>query len=289
MAEHVAKKHKRVAPPSSTIGHMSKEPRLKGRVAVISGAGQGFGQAIAVRFVEEGCKVVMFSRRGCAETAAMISKIEGLDVPVDSIVLDTKADLSDEKSLKAMVAATVAKFGKLDILVNNAASFVFESVETATAEDWDWTCAVNIKGHALTTKACLPYLKESDSAAVVFQGSISSFVAQPNCATYATVKGAIVQLARNCAYDFSKYGIRVNSVCAGTIETPISATEREAHGWTYDEWEALKIKDVMLRRVGHVREVANATLFYACSESTYCTGSHLMVDGGQTACTVMDD
>ena len=81
----------------------------------------------------------------------------------------------------------------------------------------------------------------------------------------------------------------MNSVCAGTIETPISATEREAHGWTYDEWEALKIKDVMLRRVGHVREVANATLFYACSESTYCTGSHLMVDGGQTACTVMDD
>ena len=93
---------------------------------------------------------------------------------------------------------------------------------------------------------------------------------------------------KNCSYDLSKYGIRCNAVCAGTIETPISAEERKAHGWSYDEWEALKVKDVMLRRVGHVREIANATLFYASDESSYCTGSHLMVDGGQTSCTVME-
>ena len=136
--------------------------------------------------------------------------------------------------------------------------------------------------------------------------------------SYATMKGAIVQLARNCAYDFAKYNIRSNSVCAGTIETPISVEERkvsaaarrpppllhahcascqrpraktspmmQAHGWSYEEWQALKTKDVMLGRVGHVREVANATLFFACAESSYCTGTHLMVDGGQTPCTTM--
>ena len=88
--------------------------------------------------------------------------------------------------------------------------------------------------------------------------------------------------------DFAKYKIRSNSVCAGTIETPISAEERAAHGWTYAEWEALKTKDVMLGRVGHTREIANATLFFACDESTYCTAAHLMVDGGQTPCTVME-
>ena len=78
-------------------------------------------------------------------------------------------------------------------------------------------------------------------------------------------------------------------MCAGTIETPISKVEREAHGWTYEQWEKLKTKDVILRRVGTTREVANATLYYACDESSYCTGGHLMVDGGQTSCTVMPD
>ena len=77
-------------------------------------------------------------------------------------------------------------------------------------------------------------------------------------------------------------------MCAGTIETPISAEERKAHNWTYEQWEALKVKDVMLGRVGNTREIANATLFFACSESSYCTATHLMVDGGQTPCTVIE-
>ena len=100
---------------------------------------------------------------------------------------------------------------------------------------------------------------------------------------------AILQMAKNCAYDLAKYNIRVNTVCAGTVETPISQVERESHGWTFEEWEKLKVKDVILRRVGNTREVANATLFYASSESSYCTGGFLMVDGGQTSCTVMAD
>jgi len=134
----------------------------------------------------------------------------------------------------------------------------------------------------------LPYMKAAAGASIVWQGSISSFLAQPDCATYSTMKGAIVQLARNCAYDFAKYKIRSNSVCAGTIETPISKEERAAHGWSYEEWQALKTKDVMLGRVGTVREVANATLFFASDESSYCTGTHLMVDGGQVPCTTME-
>jgi NAD(P)-dependent dehydrogenase (short-subunit alcohol dehydrogenase family) len=103
----------------------------------------------------------------------------------------------------------------------------------------------------------------------------------------ATTKGAIVQLARNCAYDLAKYNIRCNSICAGTIETPISKQEREDHGWSYEEWEALKTQDVMLGRVGTPWEIANAAVFFASDESSYCTGTHLMVDGGAAACTVM--
>lgn len=268
---------------------MSKQPRLSGKVCIISGGSRGFGQAIAVRFVEEGGKVVVFSRGGCDETKQLIATIPDLPGNVDDWCLSLKCDMCDEKSVGEMIKLVHQKFGdKIDVLVNNACTFVFHSVETATPADWDKTLGINVKGHAIVTKACLPGMKAAGGGSIVFQGSISSFLAQPGCATYSTIKAAIVQLARNCAYDLAKYRIRVNSVCAGTIETPISADERSAHGWTYDQWEALKIKDVMLRRVGHVREVANATLFYACDESSYCTGGHLMVDGGQTACTVME-
>jgi dihydroanticapsin dehydrogenase len=199
------------------------------------------------------------------------------------------SDIGSEEDCNKAASLTAAKFGPhIHVLVNNAALFVFHSVEHASADDWDRSAAVNIKGHALLTKACLPYMKAAGGGSIVFQGSISAFLAQPNCATYSTMKGAIVQLARNCAYDFAKYNIRVNSICAGTIETPISVEERKAHGWTYEHWESLKIKDVMLGRVGHVREIANSTLFFACDESSYCTATHLMVDGGQTPCTIME-
>ena len=267
---------------------MSREPRMAGKVCIISGASRGFGQAIACRFGEEGGKVACLSRGNADETLALIDSIEG-SPPVDEVAMYHTCDISDEASIQTAVAAVHAKFGaEIHVLVNNAAAFVLKSVEFATAEDWDWSSAVNIKGHALVTKACIPGMKAAGEGSIVFQGSISSFRAQPNCAVYATSKGAIVQLARSCAYDLAKYKIRVNSVCAGTIETPISANEREQQGWTYDEWEALKIKDVMLRRVGNTREIANATLFFASGESSYCTGTHLMVDGGQSACTVMN-
>eukprot|EP00939_MAST-03C_sp_MAST-3C-sp1_P003424 g3424.t1 len=276
-----------------TIQHMSKEPRLAGKVAVVTGASRGFGQAIAIRFVEEGAKVVCCSRRGCDETLKMIQSIEGLTKDVSSVALSLKCDISDETSVKAMYAATSKWTGSdhLDILINNAAMFVFKSIEDATEEDWKRACSVNIIGSALVTKHAIPMLKRSKApfgTSIVFQGSISSFLAQPNCCTYSMTKAAVVQMARNSAYDLAKYKIRVNSICAGTVETPISKVEREEHGWTFEEWERLKVKDVILRRVGHVREVANATLFYASDESTYCTGGHLMVDGGQTSCTVME-
>eukprot|EP01113_Clastostelium_recurvatum_P040016 TRINITY_DN6177_c0_g1_i1.p1 TRINITY_DN6177_c0_g1~~TRINITY_DN6177_c0_g1_i1.p1 ORF type:complete len:279 (-),score=73.63 TRINITY_DN6177_c0_g1_i1:121-957(-) len=272
------------------VGHMSKEPRLKDRVCVISGASRGFGQAIAIRFVEEGAKVVLLSRSSCKETLDLIRTIDGL-ADADAVTLWCACDIGSEDEIKAAMGDIEKKFGEaIHVLINNAALFVFHSVEHASAEDWDRSAAVNIKGHALLTKHALPLMKKAPkgTASIVFQGSISSFLAQPNCATYATMKGAIVQMARNCAYDFAKYNIRVNSICAGTIETPISADERLAHGWTFDQWESLKTKDVMMGRVGNVREIANATLFFSCEESSYCTGTHLMVDGGQTPCTTME-
>ena len=193
--------------PYLLFGHMSKEPRLLGKVAIISGASRGFGQAIAVRFLEEGAKVVLLARSSMAETLGLMNQIAGITPEyIEANTLCSACDIETESDCQKVASSTVAKFGPaIHVLVNNAALFVFHSVETASAADWDRSAAVNIKGHALLTKACLPYMKNlpNGGASIVFQGSISAFLAQPNCATYATMKGAIVQLARNCAYDFA--------------------------------------------------------------------------------------
>jgi len=284
------------APPKEDQSRMSLEPRLKGKVAIITGASRGLGADIAVRYVEEGCRVVLLDVSDCCETLAKIGAIKNFDKPLSEAAIYIHCDISNEHQVKKAIAVATEHFDgpKIDILVNNACAFVFKSVEDASVEDWTKSMNVNILGHALVTKYCLPYMKHASKEApaghgpsIIFQGSISSFRGQPNCATYATTKGAIVQLARNCAYDLAKYGIRVNSICAGTIETPISQQERKEHGWTYEEWEALKTQDVMLGRVGTPQEIANSAVFFGSDESSYCTGTTLMVDGGAAACTVM--
>jgi len=267
------------------LGRLSAEPRLKDKVCIITGGSRGFGRAIAVRFVEEGAKVVILARGSCEATLGEIANIRGVNV--NEVALAVRCDISDEKAVLDMVTKASSRFGHhVHVLVNNAARFIFKSVETATPEDWDNTAAVNIRGSAIVTKHVLPLMKAAGGGSIVFQGSISSFSAQPNCATYSVTKAAVLQMAKNFAYDLAKYNIRVNTVCAGAIETPISAVERKEQGWTYEEWEKRKVGDVMMQRIGHVREVANATLFFACDESSYCTGTDLSVDGGQRHCTV---
>lgn len=168
---------------------------------------------------------VLLDIADCDETMAALAACAGAD-KVEQIALAIRCDISNEREVIESLNKGSAYFGpKFDILVNNACAFVFRSVEDATIEDWTTSMSINILGHALVTKHCLPYMKHAmgkqagHGPSIIFQGSISSFRAQPGCATYATMKGAIVQLARNCAYDLAKYNIRVNSICPGTIGT----------------------------------------------------------------------
>jgi len=247
------------------------------------------GRAIAVRFIEQGAKVVLVDILPCDETLANISKIKNLPFPVNDITLSIKCDLSVEEDIKKMVEETHAKFGdKIHVLVNNAAKFTWVGVEHASAEDWDKSNAVNIRGHALVTKYCLKGLKESKEGSIIFLASISSFLGQPDLAVYATMKAANLQMARNCAYDFAKYNIRVNSLVPGPFRTPITEEHQRTHKLNDEDFERLNITKVMLGRMGHVRELANAALFLASDESSYCTGSHLTIDGGFTASTTMN-
>ena len=308
----------------ATVLQMSKAPRLKDKVAIITGASRGIGQAIAIKFVQEGSRVVLLDVADCNETLSIIRQIRGrnnnnnnnevvAENNDDNVAMYIKCDISDETQVQNAIRRAMERqqqhgngTGKprIDVLVNNACCFVFENVEDATVDDWMKSMKVNILGHALVTKHCLPYMKHhapssstssSESSpkeallgsgpSIIFQGSISSFIGQPNCATYATMKGAILQMARNCAYDLAKYNIRVNTICAGTIETPISQIERTEHNWTYEQWSKLKTQTTLLQRVGTPMEVANVAVFLANSnESSYITGTHIMVDGGALSC-----
>ena len=191
-----------------TLGRLSKEPRLAVKVAIISGASRGFDQAIAIRFVGEAAKVVLCSLDACDETAEIISNIKGID-NVSNVALNIQCDIADEHSIKSMLREVEKTFGsKLHILVNNAATFVFHSVESGTMADWQKSFTTNIIGSAMITKYCIPFLKQGAAecaagASIIFQGSISSFLAQPNCATYSVTKAAVAQMVKNCAYDLA--------------------------------------------------------------------------------------
>jgi cyclopentanol dehydrogenase len=220
----------------------------------------------------------------------MIHQIKGLNYTPN--VLQYTCDISDKKTVNAVLTAAMLKHNKqLDILVNNAAKFIFKSIEEASEGDWDTTAAVNIKGHALVTKACLPYLKKDknslQSSSIIFLSSLAGFKGQPGNITYAATKAAIAMMSRSCAMDLAQYNIRSNSICPGILETPICAEERRVKKQTFPEFVAAKTGDVMLRRMGDARELANAALFLASAESSYITGIDLFVDGGANACTMM--
>jgi NAD(P)-dependent dehydrogenase (short-subunit alcohol dehydrogenase family) len=251
--------------------------RLRDQVAIITGSGSGIGQATALRFSEEGAKVVVvdIDRAGAERTCSLIHQ-QGRE----SLLVN--ADISKEECARQITEDTKRAYGSIDILVNNAAVFVLKGLQ-ATAEDWLHSLSVNVMGTALCTKYAVEDMKKKRKGAIVNLGSISSFIAQPEFVTYSTTKAAILQMTRNMAMDLAPFNIRVNCVCPGSILTPICYAEAEQAGITMEEYLAKQASTHLLKRVGEPREVANAILFLASDEASFITGSHLMVDGGYTA------
>jgi dihydroanticapsin dehydrogenase len=251
--------------------------RLRDKVAIVTGGAAGIGQATAELFAEEGAGVVIFDiddpegRR----TAETIAKNGG-----EAVFIHT--DISDEASIKEAIAQTTRRFGRLDILVNNAAAFVLKGLE-ATLSDWRRVLEVNVVGTALCSRYAAEEMKKAGRGAIVNLGSISSFVAQPGFVTYSSTKAAILQMTRNMALDLGPYGIRVNCVCPGTILTRASRDHMEQAGITLEQFVAEEGPKHIVGRIGQPREVAYAILFLASDEASFVTGTHLMVDGGYTS------
>ena len=192
------------------------------------------------------------------------------------------ADISRPAEAASLATAAEIAFGRLDILVNNAATFVLKGID-ATPEDWHRSLDVNVIGTSMVTRAAVQVMRRGGGGAIVNLASISSFVAQPQFLTYSATKAAILQMTRNLALDLAPDGIRVNCVCPGTILTRASRDHMERGGMNLDDFIAAEAPKHLLNRIGSPREVAQAILFLASEDASFITGTHLMVDGGYTA------
>jgi NAD(P)-dependent dehydrogenase (short-subunit alcohol dehydrogenase family) len=248
--------------------------RLTSKTAIITGAGAGIGEAIAMRFSEEGARVVLNDINPAA-VEAVARKLAGPSVIA-------VGDVSNDDDAQAISQAAIAKFGAIDILVNNAADFTQMSVEAATVADWERVLRVNVIGTALVAKYAIPDMKKRRSGSIVNVASMSGLIAQPEFATYNASKGAVITMTKCMALDLAPFQIRVNTICPGCVVTTASYREVARMGITFDEWERRVAPLHMLNRLGEASEVANAALFLASDEASFITSATLMVDGGYT-------
>ena len=244
----------------------------------LTGASSGIGRAICELFAEEGAKVAVvdIDSVGGQHTVEHINSGKGESFFV-------KADVSNENDVEIVVKEVINKYSGVDVLVSNAAQFTFGKVEDLTQDDWTKIFGVNVLGLANFTKYCLPEMKKRGGGSIVATASISSFKAQPAFVAYNTSKGALLQMVRCLALDLAEHNIRVNCVCPGSIKTPAAERHRIFNKISVEEFERASSEESMLKRMGKPIEIAYGTLFLASDESSFVTGTPLMIDGGANA------
>lgn len=240
--------------------------RLQGRVALVVGGAAGIGRAVAERFIEEASAVVI------ADTAAEAGKATAEEFDAHFVA----ADISDPDDAARMVDETVARHGRLDILVQNAGIYPWSLIEDTSPEEWDAVSAVNLKGAFLAARAALPHMKAQGAGRLLFTSSITGpRVTSPGHGHYSATKAGINGFIKSAAVEFSGYGITVNGVEPGNILTEGMQAHRSA------EFIQSMADAIPLGRLGDPRDVANAFLFLASDEAAYITGTTIVVDGGQ--------
>jgi 3-oxoacyl-[acyl-carrier protein] reductase len=245
--------------------------RLDGRTAVVTGSTMGIGLEIARRLLDEGARVMVNSRdpervkQACEALGGDHERIAG-----------HPADVSDEQAARELVQATVRRFGRVDVLVNNAGISMIQESLRLPVSDWRDCLDVDLTGSFLCSQEAGRQMREQGGGSIVSVASTAAFRGFPNRVAYTAAKFGLVGMTQTLAAEWARYGIRVNAVAPAFIRTPMDEVDSASGDYTADDVQ----RRTPMGRIGQPAEVASAVLFLACDEASYITGSTLPVDGG---------
>jgi NAD(P)-dependent dehydrogenase (short-subunit alcohol dehydrogenase family) len=251
--------------------------KLEGKVAIVTGAASGIGRATALLFAAEGAAVVVadVNNGGGMQTVEAIRSAGGRAQYVHT-------DVSRSPDVQAMVRAAVERFGRLDVLFNNAGIAVFKGVEETTEDEWDRVVAVNLRGVYLGIKYAAPEMRRAGGGSIINTSSVHGMQTVAGLAAYAASKHGVLGITRAAALDLARSGIRVNAIQPGAIETPIMRANLRAVGDEEEEYRKIAAAEP-LGRVGTAEEIARAAVFLASDDASFITGAPIAVDGGLLA------
>jgi len=250
--------------------------RLKDKVAIVTGSASGIGRSIALAFAREGAVVMGadVNTDGGEQTAKDIEKAGGKSGFIET-------DVAESEQVKALVEKTVERFGKLDIMVNNAGIEVFRRLADTEEEIWDRLIAVNLRGVFLGTKHAVPTMLENGGGVILNMASVAGIMGTGGLAAYNAAKGGVVLLTKSTAMDYGSRGIRANCLCPGFISTPMVDAILSMPG--ADDLKGTVIGLCPAGRLGKPEEVAACAVFLASDEASFVNGHALVIDGGMSA------
>jgi NAD(P)-dependent dehydrogenase (short-subunit alcohol dehydrogenase family) len=248
--------------------------RLEGKVAIITGAGSGIGEASARAFASEGANVII------ADMDVVNGRRVAQEIGGEAFFVDT--DVSRDADVARLIQSVLRRQGRIDILLNNAGIVPLVDRVVDLPEDvFDRTIAVNVKGTWLGMKHAAPVMSRQGGGCIINTASIAGLMGNENQLAYGASKGAVIQMTRNCAAEFAAAGVRVNAICPGTVLTPLSFSRRPH--MSEAEIEAAFIQRQPLKRVGRPIDVARTAVWLASDDACFVTAQTIVVDGGATS------
>ena len=253
---------------------------LKDRISIVTGGSSGIGRGIALEFAREGARMVIAD----IQESPLQGKYHEIDVTTPTVQeienlgvqgIFIKTDVSEESQVAQMIQRTVEHFGGLDILVNNAGIHIPGGSQDISIADWDKVVGINLRGVFMTTKLAIPHLKKSKFGRIIQIASVHAYGGGAGPA-YASAKAAVVNMVRDTALEVGKFGITVNAICPGYIETAIQ-------DYLTPEQVESSLKKTPLQRLGLPKDIGRAAVFFASDDAEWITGTSLLVDGGASA------
>ena len=248
--------------------------RLAGKVALITGGGSGIGRAAAALFAREGARVAVADRDadGGRKTVEQVRAAGGEATLIE-------ADVSRVDDCRRMVDETVAAFGSLNVLLNNAGIVAFRTTEETTEADWDRLHTINLKGVFFGSQAAIAPMRSAGGGSIVHTASVNAFQGGANLVAYSASKGGVTGMTVSMAKDLARYAIRVNAILPGGVDTPMNRRWQAEQKEPDAAWRKL-VNVHVIKRIGEPDDIAQAALWLASDESSWVTGIALPVDGG---------